>query len=155
MFSEAPRRLAQRFQLQAIATYGVRVHIGVADTWPTAATASAPTGPSGILHLPDHRTVETFPHPLPVDTVHAIGPAQTDTLRRFDLHTAGALAAIPEDIVCRPSAGRRDALCATGPAESPPARSPHTGCPSRPARTPPSPRASATRRARARPCWTW
>ncbi|MFF5503149.1 hypothetical protein [Streptomyces roseolus] len=32
VFSEAPRRLAQRFQLQALAEYGVRVHIGIADT---------------------------------------------------------------------------------------------------------------------------
>ncbi|MFB7107036.1 DNA polymerase Y family protein [Streptomyces hydrogenans] len=110
MFSEAPRRLAQRFQLQAIATYGVRVHIGVADTWSPAATASAPTGPSDVLRLADHRAVETFLHPLPVDTVHGIGPAQTDTLRRFGLHTAGALAAMPKDIVGRLLGGKEGRL---------------------------------------------
>ncbi|MFB6900484.1 DinB/UmuC family translesion DNA polymerase [Streptomyces hydrogenans] len=135
MFSEAPRRLAQRFQLQAIATYGVRVHIGVADTWPTAATASAPTGPSGILHLPDHRTVETFPHPLPVDTVHGIGPTQTDTLRRFGLHTTGALAVIPEDIVCPLLGGKKGRLLRDRARGIDPARSPHTGSESTSAHT--------------------
>ncbi|MFE4661939.1 hypothetical protein ACFRFJ_35290 [Streptomyces hydrogenans] len=155
VFPEAPRRLAQRFQLQAIATYGVRVHSCVADTWSTAATASAHTGPSGVLRLPDHRAVETFLHPLPVDTVHGIGPAQTDTLRRFGLHTAGALAAMPEDVVCRLLGGKKGRLLRDRARGIDPVRSPHTGCPSRPARTPASPGTSATRRACARPCWIW
>ncbi|MEV6357947.1 DNA polymerase Y family protein [Streptomyces hydrogenans] len=110
VFSEDPRRLAQRFRLQAVATYGALVHVGVADTWATAATASAHAGRAGVLHLPDHRAVEAFLHPLPVDALHGIGPAQADSLRRFGLHTVGALAAMPEDVVCRLLGGRKGRL---------------------------------------------
>ncbi|MFF9150482.1 hypothetical protein ACF1BN_37150 [Streptomyces sp. NPDC014861] len=110
LFAETPRRLAQRFQLRALALYGVRVHVGVAPTWSTAATASAHPGPDGLLHLPDHRAVEGFLHPLPIDALHGIGPAQATTLRRFGLHTVGALAAMPEDVVCRLLGGRQGRL---------------------------------------------
>ncbi|MFD8014301.1 hypothetical protein [Streptomyces sp. NPDC058955] len=107
VFSEAPRRLAQRFQLQAVAKHCVRVHMGVADTWSTAATASARPGPTGVLHLPDHRAAEAFLHPLPAEELHGIGPAQAASLRRFGLHTVGALAAMPEDVVCRLLGGKQ------------------------------------------------
>ncbi|MFD4392606.1 hypothetical protein [Streptomyces sp. NPDC058495] len=110
VFSEAPRRLAQRFQLRALAMYDVPVHVGVADTWSTAATASAHPGPNGLLHLPDRRAAEAFLHPLPIDALHGIGPAQAATLRRFGLHTVGALAAMPEDVVCRLLGGKQGRL---------------------------------------------
>lgn len=76
LFQAAPGRLAARFRIQALAKYGVDTHIGIADTWATAATASAHPGRSGILHLPDHRAVEQFLAPLPVRALHGIGPAQ-------------------------------------------------------------------------------
>ncbi|MEU8884313.1 hypothetical protein [Streptomyces hydrogenans] len=70
VFSQDPRRLAQRFLLQAVATYGAPVHVGVADTWSTAVTASAHAGRSEVLHLPYHRAVEAFLRPLPVGALH-------------------------------------------------------------------------------------
>ncbi|MGW6559306.1 DNA polymerase Y family protein [Streptomyces hydrogenans] len=110
VFSQDPWRLAQRFLLQAVATYGAPVHVGVADTWSTAVTASAHAGRSEVLHLPHHRAVEAFLRPLPVGALHGIGPARADSLRRFGLHTPGALAAMPEDVVCRLLGGKKGRL---------------------------------------------
>ncbi|MFI8966997.1 hypothetical protein ACIGO8_33360 [Streptomyces sp. NPDC053493] len=106
LFGLDPGELAQRARVQAIARYGIDLHIGVADTWATAATASARTGPAGVLHLPNHRAVETFLAPLPVDALYGIGPAQAATLRRYGLHTVGALAAMDESVVCRLLGGK-------------------------------------------------
>jgi len=63
-----------------------------------------------VLHLPHHRAVEAFLRPLPVGALHGIGPAQADTLRRFGLHTPGAFAAMPEDVVCRLLGGKKGRL---------------------------------------------
>ncbi|MFI8769406.1 hypothetical protein ACIGN6_31505 [Streptomyces sp. NPDC053792] len=106
LFGAAPERLAARFRIQALAKHGVDTHIGIADTWATAATASAHTGPSGVLHLPDHRAVERFLAPLPVRALHGIGPAQAARLEAFGLHTIGALAAMDEGVVCRVLGGK-------------------------------------------------
>ncbi|MEU4077950.1 hypothetical protein DEJ45_04570 [Streptomyces venezuelae] len=65
LFGAAPGGLAARFRIQALAKHGVDTHIGIADTWATATTASAHVGRSGVLHLPDHRAVEEFLAPLP------------------------------------------------------------------------------------------
>ncbi|MER5966795.1 hypothetical protein [Streptomyces sp. NPDC002057] len=106
LFGTAPERLAVRFRIQALAKYGLDTHVGVADTWATAATASAHTGPNGVLHLPDHRAVQAFLSPLPVRALHGIGPAQAAALERYGLHTAGALAAMEEGVVCRILGGK-------------------------------------------------
>ncbi|MFJ9808969.1 hypothetical protein ACIRTB_12115 [Streptomyces sp. NPDC101158] len=106
LFGVDAGEFAQRARVQAIARYGIDVHIGVADTWSTAATASARTGPAGVLHLPDHRAVEAFLSPLPVQAVHGIGPAQASALQRYGLHTVAALAAMDETVVCRILGGK-------------------------------------------------
>ncbi|MFE5713454.1 hypothetical protein ACFQ7J_21895 [Streptomyces sp. NPDC056501] len=101
----APDELARRVRVRAL-LHGVDVRIGVADTWATAATASARTGPGGVLWLPDPRAVAAFLGPLPVDALYGVGAAQAATLRRYGLHTIGALAAMPEDVVCRIVGGK-------------------------------------------------
>ncbi|MFC9259181.1 hypothetical protein ACFT25_05040 [Streptomyces hydrogenans] len=63
-----------------------------------------------MLHLPHHRAVEAFLRPPPVGALHGIGPARADSLRRFGLHTPGALAAMPEDVVCRLLGGKKGRL---------------------------------------------
>ncbi|MFB7411384.1 hypothetical protein ACFCZ2_29815 [Streptomyces sp. NPDC056202] len=101
----APDEIARRVRVRAL-LHGTDVRIGVADTWATAATASAHTGPGGVLHLPDERAVTAFLAPLPVDSLYGVGAAQAATLRRYGLHTIGALAAMPEDVVCRVVGGK-------------------------------------------------
>ncbi|MFF2306031.1 hypothetical protein ACFVVP_26435 [Streptomyces sp. NPDC058128] len=100
-----PDEIARRVRVRAL-LHGTDVRIGVADTWATAATASAHTGPGGVLHLPDERAVTAFLAPLPVDSLYGVGAAQAATLRRYGLHTIGALAAMPEDVVCRVVGGK-------------------------------------------------
>ncbi|MFF8513388.1 hypothetical protein ACF064_35610 [Streptomyces sp. NPDC015492] len=106
LFGVDAGELAARFRVQALVQTGIDTHIGVADTWATAATASARVGRSGVLHLPDHRAVEHFLAPLPIQALHGIGPAQAAQLQRYGLHTVGALAAMDEAVVCRILGGR-------------------------------------------------
>ncbi|MFB7397766.1 hypothetical protein [Streptomyces sp. NPDC056191] len=93
-----PDEIARRVRVRSL-LHGTDIRIGVADTWATAATASAHTGPGGVLYLPDERAVTAFLAPLPVDALYGVGAAQAATLRRYGLHTIGALAAMPEDVV--------------------------------------------------------
>ncbi|MFJ7069700.1 hypothetical protein [Streptomyces sp. NPDC101115] len=106
LFGVDPGELAQRARVQSLTRLGIDIHIGVADTWSTAATASARVGRSGVLYLPDHRAVTQFLAPLPVDAIYGIGPAQAATLTRYGLHTVGALAAMDESVVCRLLGGK-------------------------------------------------
>ncbi|OKJ48629.1 hypothetical protein AMK27_38330 [Streptomyces sp. CB02009] len=106
LFGVDAGELAARFRVRALVQAGVDTHIGVADTWATAATASARVGRSGVLHLPDHRAVEHFLSPLPIQALHGIGPAQAGQLQRYGLHTIGALAAMDETVVCRILGGK-------------------------------------------------
>ncbi|MFF8610993.1 hypothetical protein ACF06X_34375 [Streptomyces sp. NPDC015346] len=105
-FSVDAGELARRFRVQGLIQVGVDTHISVADTWATAATASARVGPSGVLHLPDHRAVDSFLGPLPIQALHGIGPAQARQLEAYGLHTIAALAAMPEPVVCRILGGK-------------------------------------------------
>ncbi|GAA3388795.1 hypothetical protein [Streptomyces roseoviridis] len=95
-----PGTLAQRTRVRAL-LQGIDVHIGVASTWATAATASARTGPSGVLWLPDERAEQRFLAPLDISALYGVGATTAETLRRYGLHTVGALAEQPEDVVCR------------------------------------------------------
>ncbi|MFD7978778.1 hypothetical protein [Streptomyces sp. NPDC059071] len=95
-----PGNLAEQTWVRAL-LHGIDVHIGVADTITTAATASARTGPSGVLWLPDDRAVHAFLDGLDIDALYGVGAKTAETLRRYGIHTIGALAAQPEDVVCR------------------------------------------------------
>ncbi|MET9438996.1 hypothetical protein [Streptomyces sp. NPDC006551] len=106
LFGVDAGELAQRFRVQVLVQVGIDTHIGVADTWATAATASACVGGSGVLHLPDHRAVEEFLGPLPIQALHGIGPAQAAQLKAYGLHTVAALATMDEPVVCRILGGK-------------------------------------------------
>ncbi|MET9954474.1 hypothetical protein ABZ135_23425 [Streptomyces sp. NPDC006339] len=95
-----PGTLAQRTRVRAL-LHGIDTHIGVASTWATAATASAHTGPSGVLWLPDERAEQQFLAPLDISALYGVGATTAETLRRYGLHTIGALADQPEHVVCR------------------------------------------------------
>ncbi|MEU3629130.1 DNA polymerase Y family protein [Streptomyces fradiae] len=95
-----PGALAQRTRVRAL-LQGVDIRIGVASTWATAATASARTGSSGVLWLPDERAEHAFLAGLDVSALYGVGAATAETFRRYGLHTVGAVAAQPEDVVCR------------------------------------------------------
>ncbi|MFJ6354831.1 hypothetical protein ACIQKB_35910 [Streptomyces sp. NPDC092046] len=96
-----PADLAQRARVRAL-LHGIGpVRIGVADTWATAATASAHTGPSGVRWLPDHRATTAFLDGLDIEALYGVGATTAQTLRRYGIYTIGALAAQSEDVVCR------------------------------------------------------
>ncbi|MFD0372876.1 hypothetical protein [Streptomyces sp. NPDC127114] len=69
--------------------------------------------------MPDHRAVERFLSPLPVQAVHGIGPAQAAALQRYGLHTVGALAAVGETVVCRILGGKAGRVLPPGPRHRP------------------------------------
>ncbi|MFF2775922.1 hypothetical protein ACFVU3_13515 [Streptomyces sp. NPDC058052] len=55
----------------------------MSDSRAASATTSAHTGQAGVLYLPDHRAVEGFLPPLPVDALHGLGPDQAESPRRW------------------------------------------------------------------------
>ncbi|MFF9908961.1 hypothetical protein [Streptomyces sp. NPDC013457] len=75
--------LATRFRVQALVQTGIDTHIGVADTWATAATASVHFGPAGVRYFPDHRAVQDFLGPLPIRALHGIGPLLTELRPKY------------------------------------------------------------------------
>ncbi|MER7625363.1 hypothetical protein [Streptomyces sp. NPDC126503] len=93
--------VAERVRVRALLYAGADVRIGVVDTWATAATASAHTGESGVLWLPDEHAVRQFLAPLGVEEPHGVGRRSAQELRRYGLHAIGAPAAQPESVVCR------------------------------------------------------
>lgn len=102
-----PPQLATLIRLRAMAWTSLDVHIGVAATWALAATASAYPGPNGIRVVPDDpMALAEWLWPLPIDALHGIGRQQAGTLRRFGLHTIGALAGVPEETAQRVLGGR-------------------------------------------------
>ncbi|MFJ6355014.1 hypothetical protein ACIQKB_36855 [Streptomyces sp. NPDC092046] len=101
LYRTTPADLAQRVCVWVL-LHGIgSVRIGVADTWATAATASAHTSPSDVLWLPDHRATTAFLGGLDIEALYSVGTKTAQTLRRYRLYTIGALAAQPDRAVCR------------------------------------------------------
>ncbi|MBT2455225.1 hypothetical protein [Streptomyces sp. ISL-86] len=96
-------RIAEVVRLRAVARLGTDLRIGVAGTWAVASMASARTpGPGGILAVPDDAdAVARFLGPLPVEALYGLGPRQAEALRRYGLHTVGALTEVPPGVVER------------------------------------------------------
>ncbi|MFF5706311.1 hypothetical protein ACFY7H_28080 [Streptomyces sp. NPDC012794] len=100
-FGADSARIAEVIRLRAVARLGTDVRIGVAATWAVAAMASARVpGPGGILAVPEE-AVAGFLDPLPVEALHGLGPRQAEVLRRYGLHTVGALTHVPPGVVER------------------------------------------------------
>ncbi|MCJ1679714.1 hypothetical protein MTF65_20685 [Streptomyces sp. APSN-46.1] len=102
-FGVDAERIAEVVRLRAVARLGTDVRIGVAGTWAVAAMASARIpGPGGILTVPDDAAaVAGFLGPLPVEALYGLGSRQAEALRRYGLHTVGALAEVPPGVVER------------------------------------------------------
>ncbi|MFJ3882062.1 hypothetical protein ACIPW5_32035 [Streptomyces sp. NPDC090077] len=136
-FGADPARIAEVVRLRAVARLGTDVRIGVAATWAVAAMASARIpGPGGVLAVPEG-AVAGFLDGLPVEELYGLGPRQAEALRRYGLHTVGALTHVPPGVVERilgKGAGRLAAERARGidprpvtPRELPPSAAVRTG----------------------------
>ncbi|MET9605795.1 hypothetical protein ABZZ17_12115 [Streptomyces sp. NPDC006512] len=100
-FGSGPTRIAEVVRLRAVARLGTDVRIGVSTTWAVAAMASARVPePGGVLSVPGE-SVTAFLAPLPVETLHGLGARQADALRRYGLHTVGALTRVPPGVLER------------------------------------------------------
>ncbi|WP_352230138.1 DinB/UmuC family translesion DNA polymerase [Streptomyces lavendulae] len=100
-FGAGPARIAEVVRLRAVARLGTDVRIGVAATWAVASMASARIpGPGGVLAVPGE-AVAGFLDPLPVEQLYGLGSRQAEALRRYGLHTVGALTHVPPGVVER------------------------------------------------------
>jgi DNA polymerase IV (DinB-like DNA polymerase) len=71
---------------------GVPASVGVAPNMSTAKVASDHDKPDGLVVV-EPGTVQRFLGPLPVETVHGVGPVTARELGELDIETAGDLAA--------------------------------------------------------------
>lgn len=86
---------------------GLPITVGVARTPFLAKVASRVGKPDGLLLVPPDREA-AFLHPLPVETLWGVGAVTAARLHALGLHTAGDVAALPEDVlrgVLGPAAG--------------------------------------------------
>ncbi|GAA3086343.1 hypothetical protein GCM10020000_86240 [Streptomyces olivoverticillatus] len=103
-----PAELAGILRLRAAARYGLPLAVGIARNRSLAAMASAHTGPAaGIRYVgPSDEDVARFAHPLPIQALHGVGPAQGQKLAAFGITTVGILASVPESTAQRILGGR-------------------------------------------------
>ncbi|MGW0392011.1 DNA polymerase Y family protein [Streptomyces sp. NPDC003042] len=102
-FGADAARIAEVVRLRTVARLGTDVRIGVAGSWAVAAMASAQVqGPGGILAISDDAAaVAGFLGPLPVEALYGLGTRQAEALRRYGLHTVGAITQVPPGVVER------------------------------------------------------
>ena len=84
------RHLKQRVEREV----GVTLSVGVAPTMSTAKVASDHDKPDGLVVVPPG-SVREFLAPLPVESVHGVGPVRARRLRESGIETAGDLAETP------------------------------------------------------------
>jgi DNA polymerase IV (DinB-like DNA polymerase) len=77
---------------------GVTASVGVAPTMSAAKVASDREKPDGLVVV-DPGTVRDFFAPLPVESVHGVGPVTASELREMGVETAGDLAGTDPDAV--------------------------------------------------------
>ncbi|MFF4409878.1 hypothetical protein [Streptomyces sp. NPDC001404] len=107
LHGRSPYELATVIRVRVLAYTGVDIHLGVAENWALAATASAHPTSNGIRLVPDDAdAVAALLHPLGIEALHGIGPRQAETLRGYGIHTIGALAHVPAATVQRILGGR-------------------------------------------------
>ena len=89
---------AERFHREIRRATGLSVSIGIGGTKAVATVAAALAKPAGALEVP--RGAEArFLSGLPVECLPGIGPRTRAALARFNLHTIGDLARLPEDLL--------------------------------------------------------
>ncbi len=74
------------------------VSVGVGGTRAVAAVAAALAKPAGALEVPRGEEA-AFLSALPVEFLPGVGPRTREALARFNLHTIGDLARLPEDLM--------------------------------------------------------
>ncbi|PSQ38529.1 DNA polymerase IV [Halobacteriales archaeon SW_5_70_135] len=84
------RHLKQRVEREV----GVTLSVGVAPTMSAAKVASDHDKPDGLVVVPPG-SVREFLAPLPVESVHGVGPVRARRLRESGVETAGDLAETP------------------------------------------------------------
>jgi DNA polymerase-4 len=77
---------------------GLSVSIGVGGTRAVAAVAAALAKPAGALEVPRGEEA-AFLAGLPVERLPGVGPKTREALARFNLHTIGDLARLPEALL--------------------------------------------------------
>jgi DNA polymerase-4 len=104
--SEAGRRIgsarvvAEHLHARIVDEQDVTCSVGVATTTALAKLASRRAKPDGVVVVPrDGATA--FLHPLAVEELWGVGDKTAQALHRLGLHTVGALAHTPVDLVCR------------------------------------------------------
>jgi DNA polymerase-4 len=89
---------AEALHHEVLARTGLVVSIGVGGTKAVASVAAALAKPSGAFEVP--RGAEArFLAGLPVECLPGVGPRTRESLARFNLHTIGDLARVPEDLL--------------------------------------------------------
>ncbi len=106
------RRLGEVLRVRTISRLGVDVRVGIGPSVSIAATASAQVpAPGGVLVV-EPAEVAGWLGPLPVETLHGIGPRQAEVLRAYGIDRVGLLAAVPTATVQRLLGGRAGRLAA-------------------------------------------
>ena len=79
-------------------TGGLQVSIGISGTRAVAKIAADLAKPSGVLEV-KRGEEHAFLSALPIEILPGVGPRMRQQLARFNLHTVGDLAQIPEDVL--------------------------------------------------------
>jgi DNA polymerase-4 len=89
---------AERLHHEVAKATGLSVSIGIGGTRTVAKVAAVLAKPAGALEVP--RGAEArFLCGLPVECLPGVGPRAREALARFNLHTVGDLARLPEDLL--------------------------------------------------------
>ena len=89
---------AEALHREVLGRTGLVVSIGIGGTKAVASVAAALAKPAGAFEVP--RGAEArFLAGLPVECLPGVGPRTRETLARFNLHTIGDLARVPEDLL--------------------------------------------------------
>ena len=114
-----PADIATRLRARVRAEVGLPISVGIASTKALAKVASAVGKPDGLCEVPVGGELD-FLHPLPIERLWGVGPANSAKLRARGIRTVGELAAVPRtavaSIVGRGSAAH---LCALAGNEDP------------------------------------
>jgi len=93
-----PMGAAHRLKLRIHDETGLHVSIGVATSKLVARMATSVAKPNGIVHVrPGYERV--FLRGMAVDRLPGVGPATRSTLEKFNIHSIGELARVPQAVM--------------------------------------------------------